>query len=149
MWLVTAVWTVYSAVCVSSVQWMMGTVYSARPCGERMTSGGKWTEDHQPNSWHHRYYSGAPTQPTPPALHITKPTRFQPLDPISTPKPIHLHPLDQIVPITLIHTVVTKCSYTIPVTWVLSEVKKNRTHVLLHICMNTYHSEGCYMCVVR
>ncbi len=46
--------------------------------------------------------------PTPPTLYIPKPTRF--------------HPLDQIV--HLIHTVVTKCSYIIPVTQMLSEVKK-------------------------
>uniref|UniRef100_A0A673HSG3 Glucocorticoid induced 1a n=1 Tax=Sinocyclocheilus rhinocerous TaxID=307959 RepID=A0A673HSG3_9TELE len=36
--------------------------------------------------------------------------------PISTPKPTHLHPLDQIVPVTLIRIVVTKCSYICPVT---------------------------------
>lgn len=39
------------------------------------------------------------------------------------PKRNHLHPLNQMVPITLIH-VVTKFSNIIPVTWVLSEVKR-------------------------
>ncbi len=44
----------------------------------------------------HWYYSGAPTpptqDPTPPTLHIPKPTRVHPLDPISTANPTHLHP---------------------------------------------------------
>ncbi len=93
------------------------------------------------------YYSGAPTPPT---LHI--------------PKPTHLHPLDQIVPITLIHIVVTKCSYIIPVTRVLSEVKKKRcyqcpvTHLylqipfwgLLHVCSyrNIRAVDIMYQCVL-
>ncbi len=65
--------------------------------------------------------------PNPTHLHpisTPKPTRFHPLDPISTPKPTRFHPLDQIVPINLIPFVVTKCRYVIPVTRVLSEVKK-------------------------
>ncbi len=40
-------------VYVQSVQWVMGTVVSNcnSLCGERVTSGGEWTEAHRPDLW--------------------------------------------------------------------------------------------------
>ncbi len=79
------------------------------------------------------------------SLNLPVSTPWIPFPPLNLPISTAWIKLFQLLFRYTVHIVVTKCSYIIPVTRVLSEVKES---VLLHICTYTYHSEGCYMCVV-